>query len=415
MPKKTLVITALSSVALFWGCLVEDKVKQDDDGLTPRGEYVIGITSQGDEGTDYLMTAASLTEDTISPTGRGIEQTGWRYMASSHGHFLSIGYWADNNFIAYVKDPSDKNRIIEKGRFTFPVTLDQYGGVDSSSALGIEIPRKGFVPRTLFRIDLNKVAIADTAIHAIWENRNDSLGAQPVSVLHRDGKIFIAFYPIHARGDFSTPQTDTAYVGIFDYPSLTFDKVIKDARGGALGMYGNSNGLIKTASNDIYSYSCASNACFTTDSSVGHSKVLRIKSGASEFDPTYEWDFQAATGKKLTWFAPIGGELAIARVMDVSELEAKGIPDSALEWVALGFAFNQDLAILNLANKTYAPVTGVPTHGGEYCTNVHVEAGKVYMNIVIEGEAAIYAIDIDAKTGVKGAGILGAGVKMIAK
>jgi Domain of unknown function (DUF4374) len=415
MNKPILATALLSATAWLAGCLVEDKEKANDDGLTPRGEYVIGITSQGEEGTDYLMTAASLTDDTISPTGRGIEQTGWRYMASSHGHYLSIGYWSDNNFIAYAKDPADKSRLIEKGRFTFPVTIDQYSGVDSSSALAIEIPRKGFVPRTLFRIDLAEVSIADTAIHPIWESRDDSLGAQPVSVLHRDGKVFVAFYPIHARGDFSTPQTDTAYVGIFNYPSLDFDKVIKDPRGGALGMYGNTSGLIKTASDDIYSYSCASNACFTTDSTVGHSKVLRIKNGATEFDPTYEWDFQAATGKKLTWFAPIGGELAIARVMDVSDLEADGKPDPDLEWVALGFAFNQDLAILNLANKTFSPVTDVPTHGGEYCTNVYVEDGKVYMNIVTEGEAAIYAVDIDSKTGVKGAGVIGAGVKMIAR
>jgi hypothetical protein len=414
--KKPLLATAtLAAATMLSGCIFGGKKESDEDDFTPRGEFVIGITSQGEEGTDYLMTAATLEEGAISPEGRGIEQTGWRYMAFSDGHYLSIGYWADNNFIAYVKDPSDGTRLVEKGRFTFPVTMDQYGGVDSASAVAIEIPRKGFVPRTLFRIDLAGVSIADTAIHEIWENRADSLGAQPVSVLHRDGKVFVAFYPIHARGDFSTPQTDTAYVGIFDYPGLEFDKVIKDPRGGALGMYGNSNGLIQTGSGDIYGYSCASNACFTTDSTVGHSKVLRIRNGETEFDPAYAWDFQAATGKKLTWFAPIGGELAIARVMDVSALEAAGTPDSSLEWVALGFAFNQDLAILNLADKTYSPVTGVPTHGGEYGTNVYVEDGKAYMNIVTGSEAAIYVVDIAAKTGAKGAAILGAGVKMIAR
>ena len=405
----------LAATALLAGCLVDDKKKDDDDGFTPRGEYVIGITSQGDEGTDYLMTAASLLEGTISPTGRGIEQTGWRYMGSNHGVFYSVGYFSDNNFIAYVKNPDDPDRIVEKGRFTFPVTLDQFGTVNESEMLAIEIPRKGFVKRTLFRIDLDEVSIADTAIHEIWENRSDSLGAQPVSVVYRDGKAFVAFYPIHARGDFSTPQTDTSYVGVFDYPSLRFDKVIKDARGGALGMYGNSNGLIKTASNDLYGYSCASTACFTTDSTVGHSTILRIKNGETDWDEDYVWDFQEATGKKLTWFAPIGGELAIGRVMPVSDLEAEGKPDEELEWSALGFLFNQDVYILDLANKTATPVEGVPTHGGEYGSNVYVEDGMAYLNVVTEEEAAIYAVDIEAKTGAKGAKVIGAGVKMISK
>jgi hypothetical protein len=336
-------------------------------------------------------------------------------MGTAPGHFISIGYYADNNFIAYVKDSTKTSGLREKGRFAFPVTLDILGTVDTANYLAVEIPRKGFVKRTLFHINLTNVSVKDTAIHEIWENRPDSLGAQPTAMVHRDGRIYISFYPIHARGDFSTPQTDTAYVGIFSYPGLVFEKVIKDARGGAIGMYGNSNGLIKTASNDLYSYSCASRQCFTSDTTVGHSKILRIKGGATEFDPSYEWDFQAATARKLTWFAAIGGELAIARASAVTALEAAGKKDTAIDWNALGFDQSQDLYILDLANKTATPVAGVPTHGGEYGTGAFVENGKVYMNIITATEAYIYVVDIASKTGVKGARIRGAGVKMIGK
>jgi len=404
---------ALAVAGLFSACLVDDKKESSE--LTQPGPYIIGITSQGEEGTDYVMTAASLDAGTLSPTGRGIEQTGWRYMAATHGMLISMGYYADNNFIVYHKSASDSTKVVEKGRFTFPVTMDQFGEVSATEALGIEIPRKGFVKRTLFRINLANVSIADTAIHEIWENRTDSLGAQPVSVLYRDNKVYVAFYPIHARGDFSTPQTDTSYVAVFSYPGLDFEKVIKKAGGGALGMYGNNNGLIKTASGDIYGYSCASRACFTTDATVQNSKVVRIKAGATDFDATYEWDFQAATGKKLTWFAPIGGELAIARAMAVSPLEAAGVIDTAIDWVALGFSFSQDLYILNLANKTATPVTGVPTHGGEYGTGVFVENGKAYLNVITAAESYIYAVDIATATGVKGAKVSGAGVKLITR
>lgn len=409
----TRLIAALSVAGSLTACLTDDKKEEIE--LTAPGPYIIGITSQGEEGTDYVMTAASLDEGTLSPTRRGIEQTGWRYMAATHGMLVSMGYYADNNFIVYHKSPTDSTKVVEKGRFTFPVTMDQFGEVSATEALGIEIPRKGFVPRTLFRINLANVSIADTAIHEIWENRADSLGAQPVSVLYRDNKVFVAFYPIHARGDFSTPQTDTSFVAVFSYPGLDFEKIIKKAGGGALGMYGNNNGLIKTASGDIYGYSCASRACFTTDATVQNSKVVRIQNGATEFDATYEWDFQAATGKKLTWFAPIGGELAIARAMAVSPTEAAGAIDTTLDWAALGFLFNQDLYILDLANKTATKVDGVPTHGGEYGTGVHVENGKAYMNIITANESYIYAIDIASKTGAKGAKVAAKGVKLITR
>jgi len=413
LTRLTRIAAALAVTGLLSACLVDDKKEEAE--LTQPGPYMIGITSQGEEGTDYVMTAASLDSGTLSPTRRGIEQTGWRYMAATYGMLISMGYYADNNFIVYQKSPTDSTKVVEKGRFTFPVTMDQFGEVSATEALGIEIPRKGFVKRTLFRINLANVSIADTAIHEIWENRTDSLGAQPVSVLYRDNKVFVAFYPIHARGDFSTPQTDTSYVAVFSYPGLDFEKVIKQPTGGALGMYGNNNGLIKTASGTIYGYSCASRACFTTDATVQHSKVVRIKTGATEFDGTYEWDIQAATGKKLTWFAPIGGELAIARMMTATPLETSGAIDTAVDWVALGFSFSQDLYILDLANKTATPVTGVPTHGGEYGTGVFVQNGKAYLNVITANESYIYAVDIATKTGIKGAKVVGAGVKIIAR
>ncbi|HLU69695.1 MAG TPA: DUF4374 domain-containing protein [Fibrobacteria bacterium] len=409
----TRIGVALSVTGLLSACLLDDKKEETE--LTQPGPYMIGITSQGEEGTDYIMTAASLESGTLSPTRRGIEQTGWRYMAATHGMLISMGYYADNNFIVYHKDPADSTKVIEKGRFTFPVTMDQFGEVSATEALGIEIPRKGFVKRTLFRFDLDNVSITDTAIHEIWENRADSLGAQPVSVLYRDDKVYVAFYPIHARGDFSTPQTDTSYVALFSYPGLAFEKVIKKAGGGALGIYGNNNGLIKTASGDIYGYSCASRACFTTDATVQNSKVVRIKDGETVFDDAYEWDFQAATGKKLTWFAPIGGELAIARAMTATPTEAAGAIDTTIDWVALGSSFSQDLFILDLANKTATPVSGVPTHGGEYGTGVFVEDGKAYVNVVTANESYIYVVDIASASAVKGAKVAAAGVKIIAR
>jgi hypothetical protein len=408
----SLALAALAAVG-FNACLLEEKKEEE---LTPRGPYVLMITSNGENATDYLMTAKSLTEGVISPRRRGIEQVAWRYTFGSPGLYHSIGYYNDNNWVVYKKDPNDSTRLVEKGRFVFPVTIDEVGFVDTATAIAIEIPRRGFVARKFFRVDLNNVQILDTVrSHIYVDTVSDSLTAQPTSIVYRDGKVFVSFYNLHARGDFSTPNTDTAYVAIYNYPSFTLDKIIKSPTGGALGLYGNVNGLIKTASGDLFGYSCASRACFTSDTSVGHSKVVRIPAGQTEFDAAYEWDFQAATGKKLTWFAPIGGELAIGRAMTPSALEAAGKRDTTVDWVALGSVKNQELYILDLATKQAHKVTGVPVHGGEYGTSVYVENGKAYMNIVTDSEAYIYQIDIAGRTAVRGAKVNGAGIKMIAR
>jgi hypothetical protein len=407
-----LAVAMLVSAGLS-ACLLEDKKEEE---LTERGPYVLMVTSSGENATDYLMTAKSLTEGVISPRGRGIEQVAWRYTFTGHGMFHSIGYYNDNNWIVYKKDPSDSTRVVEKGRFVFPVTIDEVGFVDPSTAIAIEIPREGFVSRKFFRVNLDNVSIVDTVrSHIYVDSTRDSLTAQPTSIVYRDGKVYVSFYNLHARGDFSTPNTDTAYVAVYNYPAFTLDKVIKSPTGGALGMYGNGNGLIKTAAGHLYGYSCASRACFTSDTTVGHSRIVKIPSGQTTFDASYEWDFQQATGKKLTWFAPIGGELAIGRAMTPSALEAAGKRDTTIDWVALGFSFSQDLYIIDLTARTATPVTGVPTHGGEYGTSVFVENGKAYMNIQTAGEAYIYQIDIATRTAVRGAKVNGTGIKMISR
>jgi uncharacterized protein DUF4374 len=393
------------------GCLVDDK---KDDKKTGTGDYVIGITSQSEEGADYLMTASSIASDTLSPLGRGIEQTGWRYLGFTNNIFYSAGYFTDNNFIAYTKNAEQK--LVEKGRFTFQTTLDQFGEVSATELLAMEIPRKGFNDRVFHRINLENVSIAQKVSTPIYENRADSLSAQPTSLVYRDGKVYVSFYQIHANGTFNTPNTDTAFVAIYSYPGLTLDKVIKDPRSGPFGMYGNSNGLIKTASNDLYGHACASRACFTSDSDVTHSKILRIKSGETEFDPGYEFDFEQATGSKLTWFAHVGGELAIGRGQAVSALEAAGDADTTIDWQGLGGDY-QKLYIIDLAGKTATEVSGVPAHSGQYGTPWLVEDGVVHMCIITAEPASanIYGIDIASKKGVKGAAIKGAEVKLIAK
>lgn len=369
----------------------------------PAEKYIIGVQSQGsnDDFSDYLLAEDDLMSGDIDPQGRGIEQTGWRYMTSAGNTIFSIGYYADNNAIAYQLN--EQGQLTEKGRFVFETTLDITSEADENTMLAMEVPRKGYADRVFHKIDVNNVAIQGKVPTRIYENKADSLVAWPTSMVVSNNKVFVSFYTLHARGDFSTPSTDTAFVAVYSYPELAFEKYIKDTRLGPLGIYGNANGLIETESGDLYGFSAASYASgFTTQDK--NSGIIRIKAGETEFDQDYLFDFESATGNKLAFFEYIGNGKAIGRMI-VEDTDLWGV-------------FNVvnpicKLVIIDLEGKTATEVANVPLHGGQYDTPVLVEDGKVYMNITTPTDAHIYEIDPTTATGTKGAEVKAVEAKAI--
>lgn len=374
-----------------------------DDSSKAPANYTIALTAQGseNESTDYILNAEDLMSGSLSAEGVGIEQTGWRYMTSHENTLFSVGYYDDNNTIAYELD-NDGN-IVEKGRFVFENTLDLFGHADESTMLAMEVPRVDFADRVLHKIDVNTVSIKEKTPMRIWENKQDSLVAWPTSLNVRGGKLFVPFYKTHARGDFSTPQTDTAYVAVYSYPELQFQKYITDTRMGPIGTYGRFKGMVEDENGNLYGYSSASYANgFTTQSKP--SGILRIKSGETEFDSNYFFNVEVAAGGKINFFQYVGNGKAVANIV---------IDDSQL-WGSYNTGSEiHKLVVLDLVNKTSTDVTGVPLHGGFYGSPWLVENGKVYMTIVTPTDAHVYKIDVASATGTKGAEIQGRELKGI--
>lgn len=365
--------------------------------------FTVAFTAQGseNESTDYLFNVESLMDEAISAEGIGIEQTGWRYMAGHHKTMFSIGYFDDNNAIAYELD--EEGNLKEKGRFVFENTLDLVGSADNETMLALEVPRVDFADRVLHKVDVNSVSIQEKVNMNIWENREDSLVAWPTALNVRDDKLYIPFYKIHARGDFSTPQTDSAYVAVYSWPDIEFEKYITDDRMGPIGIYGSFNGMISDENENLYGYSSASYASgFTTQSKS--SGILRINNGETEFDDDYFFDIEQATGGKINFFEYVGEGKAVANiVMDDSALWGAFVSDSEIH----------KLVILDLENQTSTDVSGVPLHGGFYGSPWLVEDGKVYMSITTTSDAHVYEIDVVTATGNQGAEIQGKELKGI--
>lgn len=401
MRVKTIFILAIFSMMLFSAC----EQAEDIDQNVGEDRYVIHLrVGSSGETADYILTSDSIMEGVISSEGKGIEQIGWRYSANTRKTLLSIGYYDDNNAIAYSLD--ENAQLYEKGKFAFETTLDQFSHeIENGKLVAMQVPRAGFSERVFYHIDADNVQVLSKSPTRIYENKKDSLVAWPTAIVLRDDKLFVPFYTLHSNGTFATPSTDTAFVAVYNYPDLDFVQYIKDTRMGPIGIYGNRNGIIKAENGDMYAYSAATQACgFTTQQK--NSGVLRINNGEMEFDENYFFDVEGQTGgHKLVYFEYAGNGLAIARLIT---------DDSAGLWTYYGSADVCKLVVLDLINKSITDIDGVPYHRGQYAPML-VEDGKVYVNITTSDDAHIYEIDPANASAKKGAEIQGKEIQNLVK
>ncbi len=396
---QTFIVLILS---IFFVSCAEDEINPE----VPAGEekYTVAIQVMGsnDEAADYLVQTEKLLEGPITSEGQGVEQTGWRYFTSVNNTLFSIGYYADNNAIAYRLD--DEGNLYEHGRFVFEKTLDIMAPADNNTLLAMEVPRAGVNNRVLHVIDVDEVSIERKIETEIYKPAGDSLVKWPTGMVVKGDKLFISFYPMSPSGNFTTPDVDTAQVAVFSYPEIEFQKVLSDTRTSPVGIYGNASGIIESDNGDLYTFSSSSLAAGFTKQTKP-SGILRIKNGETEFDPNYFLNIEEATnGGKIVYFAPVGNGKAIARILT----------DDSTLWGAFSVVNPIcKLVIIDLEAASVTDVSGVPLHGGQYATPSLVEDGKVYMNITTATDAHIYEIDPETATSVKGAEIEGLEAKGI--
>ena len=222
----------------------------------------------------------------------------------------------------------------------------------------------------------------------------------------RGDRLFIPFHKLDAKGFFTTPRADSAYVAVYSYPDVESapEKIIADGRTSNIGVNGATTGLIETESGDLYSFSSGAEMAGFSPASTKPSGILRIPAGSTDFDPDYFFDVEAATGgEKLFWMDYVGGDKAIARLLT---------HDDGGPWAAFGRSvFNQRLVILDLVEQTVTPVENVPLHAKRYTSPVEVHEGTVLVSIETADEAHVYEVDIASATATQGARIDGKTIK----
>lgn len=380
--------------------------------VTPVGPavYALGIgVSTSTATTNYVVQTSDLMNGTISLTGNGILQDGYRDYAFGGSKFYSIGGLGITDVNTLSLDASDK--LTTKTGLTFELPNNDLIDIDGTgkTMAGVSMPTGPTVGLNakFYTVDIasntlgNKVNVP---VNSIYPSAKDWIFHTGFQV--RGSQAFQTFYPVSAI-DYSTQNTDTNYVAVYSYPGFALQKVIKDTRTGPSGAFNTRSGLFKTESGDLYA---VSNSSFYNgySQSTKPAGILKIASGTTVFDASYFFNTDIATN---------GGKIAHAIYIGNGKLFAAittKVPALTDRWSDA----NLRLAIVDLVGKTITPVTNAPAFSGNGGRSFAalLDNGKVYNAIASStGVVNIYQTDIATATATKGATIQGSFVGGIAR
>jgi|GEM_PF-278722 len=425
--QKIISIALLSLLGLY-SCSSDEnsELKNTPDVTTPiiveetrqssKG-FVMALRSTGETETDFIINKENIMVGEISAEGQGIELESWRFFYPVGKTLFSTGYANDNQGNSYADN--GKGFIEKRGGFVFDNALEVFGHTDDDKTLlAIEINRADALRRLHF-INVESGLVKNIKNIGIFVEPNaidprQSVLSWPTALEVRGNKLYIPFFKIKNTIDaennatLETTQIDEASIAIYSYPDVGTqpEKIISDDRTAAIGVNGTTTGLIETASNDLYSFSCGAVMAGFNTASTKPSGILRIKKKETDFDPSYFFNIEEATsGGKIFSLDYAGGNKAIARILT---------NDNGPLWSAYGrdaVSFNQKLVILDLEGKTVTDVANIPLHAKRYTSPILVENGKAYVSIETASDAFVYQIDIETATGTKGAKIKGKTIK----
>lgn len=409
MNSKNLFFFLTATVLLFASCSKDEPGNLvSDPDPEEKTYYFLGIEAATDPSTDVLSPAISLMQGTVSPVNNGFEQPAWMTYIQGVDQIIAGGYTSAPEFISYEMVNGE---LIKGGSFFTDLTIYAFTVVDEATMVMIGSAREGLSDKKIYLVNTNTMSIEKTVLSAFGNVAGDSLLAFPVDVVVRGNKMFVAYYHIHASGDFSTPLSNEAHVAVFNYPELTLEKIISDNRTSNIGRYYTNNALETDENGNIYSFSPSSLASGYSPVPGNNSAVLRIKQGETDFDASFHIDFETLSGGyKINDLYYVADGKAVVRVLQEDE------NDPAYLWATYAPVSDKPLlktGILDLHNQTFTLLDEIPLAGGGWNSAILVEGTRLYLGVSNSSYAGIYVIDVAMGTATEGAKIDGNYAKSI--
>jgi hypothetical protein len=380
---------------------------QTGDGTRER--FVIAALPIGSTGVaDYLLTADTLSKGTVSTKGTGIEQDGtYRYYITHKNRFFSLLYGQGNPgaVTTYTLNAAGK---LEKVSDFQAETVQVFTTVQDD-IVTVKIPRSGNESASFYRINADQSKVVGEAQVNVVKLAGNGERAHFTWATQVGDKVFAPYMSIKGVSPdvFGTSYPDSAWIAVLSYPGLQVEKVIKDNRTSFIGRYF-IDGLAVDEQKDVYAFSSAVASNSGKLTSTKPSAITRIKAGTTEFDKSYYFDVEKASGGyNLSTQLYVGQGNVILTMTSASE---KGM-----------YTVGKRLAVVNLYNQTFKWVDGMPA-----VTEINAIAarsnyapldGKTgYIGLTLtDGTSYIYQIDASTAKATRGLKVEGGSIQGINK
>lgn len=393
---KIILMTGSLLGLLVTGCSKDNDTPDPDNGTNEK--YVIStLAITGSSGTGYIFTADDISTGTISTTGNGYDTESLSTGIFLNNKLFSLAYGGTSQGPITVYT-LDANGNLVKGATVNAPSANVTGIMNDDELIIGFVPRIISTPMAEFSIiDAVNPQIKSTASLNIIDMRGSTGEMAHFTGLFQVGnKVYAPFMSIKGiDGDnFGSDYLDNSWVAVLSYPSLALEKIIEDDRASYIGSYAGGYGLQQMDNGDVYTFSTG------VDGSTKPSAALRIKSGTTEFDQSYIFDIETASGGlKLARALHVSGNIFLAEMYTAAGITA-------------GLA---NLAVIDVVNKTFDWVENGSTYILGYLnTPIYVEndgASVVIPMMDLTGVFSLYSVDIASRTAVKGVEI--SGVTMI--
>lgn len=393
---KKLLITGIV-LSAFTSC------KKDDVGPPNPGNYIVAVSPVASTGVaDYLLTAASLDEGSVTTKGHGVEQDGtYRYYMTANNKFFSMLYGQGNPGAVTTYDI--KNGTLNKVSDFQSETVQAFAPVNNDILL-MKISRSITNKLSNFYIvNTNSLLITgEGTINNQIPSSNGEL-AHFTWIRQFGDKVFAPYMSIKGCcGDsFGTAYPDSSWIAVYSYPKMELEKVIKDNRTSYIGAYF-LDGTAVDEKGDLYAFSSAAATTAGKVTSKKPSAIVRINKGTTKYDFSYYLNFEELSGGYK-----IGNWLYVGKGNFVVSMNAMNAADK------------YNFAVVNVYDKSFKKVSGLPS-GNEInsvtSTNYTKKDGIGYVGVTLKtGISYVYKIDATTASATQGLRVDGGTITAIAK
>lgn len=378
---------------------------KDSPNIIPEdpGSFILAVTPAASTGVaDYLLTSSSLDTGKISTAGNGVEQDGtYRYYVTHKNKFFSMLYGQGNPGAVTAYDIRD-GRLNKLTNFQTE-TVQAFAPVKDDVLL-VRISRNLASPTsTWYKVNADSLKItSEGAINTLTLTGLGEL-AHFTWIKQVGDKVFAPYQTIKDRS-FNTDYPDKAWIAVFNYADMRLEKVIEDTRTSFIGRYF-MDGLSVAENGDIYAFSPSAATTGGTISSTKASAITRIKAGTTEFDQSYYFDVEAASGgKTITSWLYLGNNNYVVH--------------SQLRTARTSFPSGLYVGIVNVVDKTYRAVSGLPDVASirSLTTNNYSPkdgiTGYIGVNLT-DGKSYVYKIDAGTQMATRGLTVEGGALTAI--